>query len=170
MATHIKIMIIRNGKAMIIEVFLIATSPPLKSSTMAINDNIAPQMIFILLSGFKSPCRENIPITKVAESAEVTKKVIIRIVATKEAIFPKGKWASVANNPTVTSLVTVATISIPSNISKYRAVPPKTVNHKQQKIAGRMTTPSINSLTVRPLDILAIKVPTKGPQDSHQAQ
>lgn len=164
------IIIIRNGKAIIIEVFLMATRPPLNSSTIAIIDKMVPQIIFILISGFRSPFRENIPMTKVAESAEVTKKVIIRMVAIKEITLPMGRCPRVANRPTVTSLITRLTISTPSNISKYRAVPPKMVNQIQQKIAGRMTTPRINSLTVLPLEILAIKVPTKGPQDSHQAQ
>ena len=74
-------MIIKNGKAMIIEVLRIATRPPLKSKTIAINDSRMPQIILILVSGFKSPFLANMPITKVAESAEVTKNVIINKVA-----------------------------------------------------------------------------------------
>src|SRR5690606_24189670 len=49
-------------------------------------------------------------------------------------------------------------------------VPPNAENHKNVTIAGRKRTPKINSRMVLPLEILAIKVPTKGDHDAHQPQ
>ncbi len=94
-----------KGSAMMMATFLIATNPPLKSKTIAIDDNTTPQITLIFLSGFKSPFRENMAITKFAESAEVTKNVTIKTVAMKEISLPKGRCDKVTNKPTATSLV-----------------------------------------------------------------
>lgn len=56
------------------------------------------------------------------------------------------------------------------NSSKAIPVPPKTVNQNAQKSDGTSNTPNTNCRTVRPLEILAMKVPTKGAQAIHQAQ
>ena len=50
------------------------------------------------------------------------------------------------------------------------AVPPKTANHTKVTTLGATSTPRTNSRMVRPLEILAINVPTKGVQEIHHAQ
>ena len=67
-----------------------------------------------------------------------------------------------------------AAISINCSVEKWsttlNATPLKTENHKMDKSVGTIITPRTNSLIVRPFEIRAIKIPTNGAQDSHQAQ
>lgn len=114
----------------------IATRPPLNSNTMAMDESTIPQTTLILRSGFKSPFRENIATTKLAESADVTKNVTINNVAKNEIAWPNGKCDKVTNNPTATSPVMASAMFSLSMISKCRAVPPNTANQRQQKAPG----------------------------------
>ena len=47
---------------------------------------------------------------------------------------------------------------------------PKAVIQKKVSKEGTNNTPRINSLILRPLDILAINIPTNGDHEIHQAQ
>jgi len=55
-------------------------------------------------------------------------------------------------------------------VSIWIAVFPNVVSHKNVKPVGTNNTVSTNSRTVRPRDIRAIKVPTKGDHEIHHAQ
>ncbi len=72
-----------------------AVRPPVNSKAMAKKDWVAPQAIFLSAGGFKSPLEVIIPKTKVAESAEVMKKIKRRINAVKERKLPIGKWLNI---------------------------------------------------------------------------
>ena len=50
------------------------------------------------------------------------------------------------------------------------AEPPNTDIQTNDSSVGMIITPSTNSLTVRPLEIRAINIPTKGDQEIHHAQ
>ena len=49
-------------------------------------------------------------------------------------------------------------------------VPPTTANQRNPKPVGAATTPITNSRMVRPREIRATNMPTKGAQETHQAQ
>ena len=55
-------------------------------------------------------------------------------------------------------------------MSRLMAVLPKTVIHRKVKPAGTSSTFRMNSRTVRPREIRAMNMPTKGDQAIHQAQ
>ena len=116
--------------------------------------------------GFKSPFEESIPRTKVAESADVTKKVHSRRTAIREITFPRGiVFITTKNAVSVTFIASAATV-VPALIP----IVPNIANHRNDHIAGTKLTPIINSLIVLPFDILAIKTPTNGAQAIHHAQ
>src|SRR5690606_19863434 len=108
--------------------------------------------------------------TSAPESADVMIKLQMSIKPSTFKTIAKGNFskntyrAVEAFSPTA-----VANEKSPS-ISPNMVVPPKAENHRKVTIAGRKSTPSINSRMVLPLEILAIKVPTKGDHDAHQPQ
>lgn len=79
-----------NGNAATMEAVCNPCNPPLRRSTKAMSDCNIPQINFTRFEGFKSPFDDIIPRTNVAESAEVTKNVMISTMATTEITPPKG--------------------------------------------------------------------------------
>lgn len=67
-----------------------------------------PHISLTLAEGFNAPLLDNIPRTKVAESADVTKNVMINIVAKPAIIVPRGSCSSIINNALVTSRCTAS--------------------------------------------------------------
>src|SRR5699024_4984056 len=80
-----------NGKADTIEAVCNASNPPEKSSTAAAADWTSPQINFTIYGGLNKPFVVCIPRTNVAESADVIKKVLIRIMAITVATILSGK-------------------------------------------------------------------------------
>ena len=74
-------MMMENGSAATIIVFCSACNPPEYSSTRDIAASMIPQMNLIRLPGVRDPLVVIMPKTNVPESAEVMKKVPIRIIA-----------------------------------------------------------------------------------------
>ena len=127
---------------------------------------MTPHKIFLSLPGFKSPSDENIDKTKIPELADVMKKVHKRQIAMIEKIIPNGYSARTTNS--AVSVTSFALLIIP--ISRFNPKLPKIENQIKETIDGAMITPKTNSLIVLPLEILAIKVPTNGPQAIHHDQ
>lgn len=112
-----------------------------------------------------------VSITKEPESEDVTKKVTINKTATMETTVVQGNcskstkravgiWFNVAAE--------IAPPSPPNSINKAEF--PKILSHRKVKPVGTNNTPKINSRMVRPLEILAMKIPTNGDHEIHQAQ
>src|SRR5699024_12540161 len=122
--------------------------------------------------GLNKPFVVCMPRTNVAESADVIKKVLIKIMAITVATMLCCKLSNVANKASsVFSPWFIASqIPPPSNKSMLISVPPNIVKHNAQKRVGTANTPNTNSLIVRPLDTLAINVPTNGDKAIHHAQ
>ena len=55
-------------------------------------------------------------------------------------------------------------------VSRKIAVPPRMPNQTMQTRVGTSSTPAMNSRTVRPREMRAMKMPTNGVQDIHQPQ
>src|SRR5699024_584505 len=94
----IQIKINTNGNAETIDAVWRAFKPPDQSKTAAAPAWMNPQINLILRGGFNIPFVVCIPITNVAESADVIKNVLINTIDNTEAIVLKGSCSSVANN------------------------------------------------------------------------
>ena len=143
-----------------------AFKPPANIRAKAIKAWRTPHITFVLMSGFKSPFLDIIPRTKVAESADVMKKVQRRTTVTMEMMWPKGTCSMTMKKAVSVTWMASAAISGPREIP----VAPNTANHKKDPRAGTIETPMINSRMVRPLEIRAINTPTNGAHAIHHAQ
>ncbi len=120
--------------------------------------------------GCRAPRLVSEPMTREAESALVTKYIMIRIIATQAVTVPTGRASSIANSvASVPSFAFSAMSTTPVSASRM-PVPPSTTNHRAVAPLGMSSTARRNSRIVRPLEMRAMNVPTKGAQDSHQAQ
>ena len=108
-------------------------------------------------------------ITKIPESADVTKNTAITMSASTDVNTGHGKSCRNWNN--IFSVLLVKADKTPLLCTSNQiAVLPKMVIHKMLNTVGTTNTHNTNSRTVRPREILAIKRPTKGAQEIHQAQ
>src|SRR5699024_177126 len=85
-----KINMIENGNATMIEAVCSASRPPCHKRTAAAPDCKIPQMSFTELGGNRLPPVVCIPNTKVAESADVMKNVLISSIPINDRIVPYG--------------------------------------------------------------------------------
>ncbi len=93
------------------------------------------------------------------------------MIATVEVTPASGRYSKNLNRPTETSLATAvprAPAAVP--VSMKMAVLPNTVIQKKVNPAGMKSTAVTNSRTVRPREMRAMNMPTKGDQEIHQAQ
>src|SRR5574344_275658 len=108
--------------------------------------------------------------TKAPESAEVTKKTLIRSTASAEVISGHGSRSKKLNSSASTLLALSASECSPPCNDSQMALLPNTVIHKRLKAVGTNRTPRINSRRVRPREMRAMNRPTNGDQEIHQAQ
>src|SRR5690625_2452661 len=148
-----------------------ASSPPVSSKTIATAPCINDQRTRCQ-TGVLSP---SVPavivfITNEPESEEVIKKENTKIIAKMEEYLTKGKFSKNTNSEEVRSSCTACNMVVSPAIIISNALPPKAFIQKITISEGTNTTPNTNSLTVRPLDICAINVPTNGDQAIHHPQ
>ena len=109
-----------------------------------------------------------VSITIEPESDEVTKNTRTRIIprndVTEASGSPANRWKSF--NSKAASLMGSAA----SAITREIAVPPKALIQTKQTMVGNKITQKMNSRIVRPREILAMNMPTKGAQEIHQPQ
>src|SRR5690625_4529233 len=107
---------------------------------------MTPQVNLTRKGGFNIPFVVCIPITKVAESADVIKNVLINIIDKTIAIVLKGNSFKVANNAISVSAPSFIADQIPTllNISMKIPVPPNTENQTAENAVGTASTPIIN--------------------------
>src|SRR5699024_2263712 len=159
-------MMIENGNAADISAFCSAWSPPVYNKTAAIPDWAIPQTNLTDVSGDNDPPVVCMPSTNVAESADVMKKVPISIKPMNERTIPKGNVSNMPNRACSSGRLAM---SVPLSCASMAEIP-NVVNQMKLMIAGTRSTPDKNSRMVRPLEIRAMKIPTKGAQAIHQAQ
>ena len=110
-------------------------------------------------------------ITRDPESAEVMKKTATNTTATVEVMAVPGSSAKKRNSAVDRSALTAAEIApLAEPMSRKMAVLPNTVIHRKVNPAGTSSTLRMNCRTVRPREIRAMNMPTKGDQAIHQAQ
>jgi hypothetical protein len=107
--------------------------------------------------------------TKIPESAEVIKKMTMTSRAISEVTRARGNWSRNRNKSF--SVSAAAWVRMPPVWPSTQMAPlPNTVIQKILNRVGTRRTQTTNSRIVRPLEILAMKRPTKGAQEIHQAQ
>lgn len=148
-----------------------ACRPPLKSSAIATTPVDEAQKIRCQMGVFSLPPEASMSSTKEPESAEVTKNSITMHMAIMERKPVSGKCSKKPNKAKAESWLTrlAKSTALWCRI-KSMAVLPKTVIHAKVKPVGTSITPVINWRMVRPREMRAIKIPTKGDQDIHQPQ
>ena len=85
-------------------------------------------------------------------------------------ITDKGRFCRKIKRELLLSAAAMAATSEVPRSASWMASPPKQLNQAQETMVGRTTQAMANSRTVRPLEILARKPPTKGENANHQAQ
>jgi hypothetical protein len=119
-----------------------------------------------------------------AESAPVTKKIATSTTARPMSTSPtqpgtgrapsvwnrmRSKLMSAPASPMAASAVP-ASCACSARSCRPMAPPPKIANHSVETMEGTSSTPTTNWRTVRPREMRAMKGPTNGVQDTHQAQ
>ena len=137
----------------------------------AIRPEADAQKMRVIRGGFGSPLWAIMSITNAPESALVMKKIDTSTTAMPDSSAPAGRCAKLSNSAVFSSISPVPPVkSTPSRTALYSAVPPMIVNHRNVRAVGTSSTPVMNSRTVRPLEMRAMKTPTKGDQEIHQPQ
>ncbi len=120
--------------------------------------------------GFGFPPEVMISITIDPESDEVTKKVIITMMARADVTISRGKFSRSTNRETGMFSWTAREMPPPPNISMKRAVFPNMVSHINVMNVGTSITPRMNCRMVRPWETRAMNIPTNGDHAIHQDQ
>ena len=105
----------------------------------------------------------------VAESAEVTKKILSSAITNTDNTLLNGYFSNTINTAVsgeATMFASSVRLQFPEASS---AIVPKTESHRIVNIVGAMTAPIMKSLIVLPLEILAMNMPTKGHQAMNHA-
>src|SRR5690606_41852952 len=111
------------------------------------------------------------PTTREQHSEEEPTNTDTRASAMVEVTAQSGRKSRNRDRATDTSAAS-ASASAPSAtvVSMIIAELPKTVSHRKVKPTGTNRTAVTNSRTVRPREMRAMNMPTKGDQEIHQAQ
>src|SRR6056297_1877646 len=157
-----------NGIAPVTAIAFATSTEPLNSVAAVSTATSVPHTSLYGSGGFSWPSLVIIESTKLPESAEVTRKMKIRNSATKPSTCPSGKKSRKTKKARLTSCETSSAMPPPPNSSMKTPAPPSTANQKSENNVGTMMTPAQNSRMVRPRLMRAMKIPTNGPQASHQ--
>ena len=108
------------------------------------------------------PCHPAVmeSITREPESDEVTKKIRTSAIAIKEMMPVHGRCASIWNIASDASLTPLASSPTPL-MDCSSPVPPKVLIQIMVITVGTNSTATMNSRTVRPLEMRAMNIPTK---------
>lgn len=146
-----------------------AAKPPPNKSAMATKPSIKAQKMRWPTGAFNFPPEVILSMTNEPLSEEVTKNTetikipMILVKVYKGNAFKKmNKEVEVSSK---TGIDKIPGVSISSNSPD----PPKTLIQKKVIKVGTNNTPKTNSLNVRPFEILAMNIPTKGAHATHQA-
>src|SRR5512138_2491421 len=165
-----KIMNTENGSALAMAAVCRAFKPPLISNTAAMAPAATAQNM---------RCQTGEPValpdvimsmTSAPESADVTKKVTTSSVAIADVIVDHGKPSRDANSATGRLSPTSSINGTTPSDCCHSAVLPNTVIQRNVKSTGTSSTPLTNCRMVRPREMRAMNIPTKGDHAIHQLQ
>ena len=161
-----------KGKAVAIEPAckaLNASAPPTYNNAIATEPSANAQKTLCTTGASSFPPAVILSITSEPESDDVTKNTITKNIAIKDVKSENGRFSNIWNIAKDLSEIPFAKAPT-SPITWLRAVSPKVLIHTAVTKVGTNKTAMINSRTVRPLEILAINIPTKGDHAIHHAQ
>jgi hypothetical protein len=147
-----------------------ASSPPASSSTDADAPVRMPQKIVTGRAGLWTPRDDSMPMTSDAASAPLTKKSATSTITTSDVRPDRANCSSVVKSPISGAWATAVEMSAAPLSWRSIAAPPRIANQTKLTPLGISSTPSTNSPTVRPREMRAMNVPTKGAQEIHHAQ
>src|SRR5690606_30267669 len=104
------------------------------------------------------------------ESDDVTKKNTTSTVARVVVMVANGSLSSMTNRAVGTLACTASAMPPSPNSSMCSAVLPNTANQMKPTRVGANSAPAMNSRKVRPREMRAMNMPTKGDQEIHQPQ
>ena len=157
-----------NGAAAMIAACWSEPRPPASSRTAAEAPVATPHTMTTGRGGVRLPREDSMPITSDAASAPLTKNSATSTITTNEVRPASGNSSSIVNSA-ISGVPTIPPRSVPPSWRSI-AAPPKTANQTKLTPLGIRSTPMTNSRTVRPFEMRAMKVPTKGAHEIHHAQ
>ena len=183
-------MTMTNGSADTIVMFLrplrasAGSDPPASSMTAATPPVAVPQKMTERRVGSSAPFSLSAPMTIDAESAPVTKKIAMRMTVTIMRItetapgsgsapsMSKRMRSKLMSGAPSTMYASASTVPSPRSARSWMPIapPPKIANHSSEMTDGTSRTPVTNWRIVRPREMRAMKRPTNGDHDTHQAQ
>ncbi len=140
----------------------------MSNMTIAIPASSTPQKMITGVSGTALPRCESMPITREPESALVMKKTDNISITTTEVTPLAGRASNIKNSMSCGD--SAPPISATPSDCSFMAVPPEIAKARKHTMVGASSTTVTNSRSVRPRLIRAMKIPTKGVQEIHQAQ
>ncbi len=90
--------------------------------------------------------------------------------ASHETALAHGRYSKKRNSSASTLPAVCASAPWATWVSIQIALLPKAVIHSRLNAVGTSSTPTMNSRTVRPREMRAMNMPTKGDQEIHHAQ
>ncbi len=108
--------------------------------------------------------------TKAPESAEVTKNTAMSTMVSQATGLNQGRYSKKRNSSASTFEAVCPNAPMATWVSIQMALLPKAVIHSRLKAVGTSSTPVTNWRMVRPREMRAMNMPTKGDQEIHQAQ
>ena len=166
-ATHISSRITLNGSAVISEPACREVRPPESSSAAASRPSSSAHSTRDHIGGFGCPPEASMSTTSEPESEEVTKKTATRTMPSTDSSWVAGNCSKMRN---IDSSAVTSPRSPAPNHWRNRPLPPQIENQIMPTRVGTSSTPATNWRTVRPLEMRAMKTPTKGAQAIHQPQ
>src|SRR5699024_10837993 len=126
------------------------------------------------IGGLGWPPDASMSTTSEPESDEVMKKIAITMMAMTESTDPSGRpprmSKSVSSAMRLPSSPSMGLMSVSFITYLKRLAPPMMENQTTPTVKGTSMTAVMNSRTVRPREIRAMKTPTNGAQAIHQPQ
>ena len=146
-----------------------AARPPTSSIAQAMPPISTPSTTITTFDGVSEPREARVAITTDAASAPLMKNRAISRTQSAELSTGTGSASSAVNSDSSGVAKAPTMSALPPRWSSM-PVPPTTANQRNPKPVGAATTPITNSRIVRPREMRATNMPTKGAQETHQAQ
>src|SRR5690606_15019455 len=161
---------IEKGSAVIRVILWSASKPPAFNNNNANITSDIPQNTTCHFGDFLAFFVAILFITKIPESADVTKKIMMIAITTKLTIEESGRYSKNLNINAAGLDANSLSLPIATFRSNQTALFPKIVIQKKLNTLGMINTAPTNSRIVLPLEILAINNPTYGDHEIHHAQ
>ena len=167
---HRAIEMMRNGPDPRIAACCNPSRPPTSSIADATAPINAPIVTTTIFAGLMEPRDAMVAIVIAPASAPLTKNKTISRTLSPDVNSGIGSTSNAANSADCGDSATAASRSARPDSWMSIDVPPTAANQRNPKPVGAAITPRRNSRIVRPREMRATNIPTKGPHEYHHAQ